>query len=159
MTTSGDLTLVSRMRELRSSNAVASPMTDMQAALGLSQLARYGEMLKARKSIAEKYFKLLPQSMTGRLSDVSRDSIFFRFPIIVSDNFDTMRQYFESKGIAVRKGVDALIHRQYGMSDEGFPNATGLFNTTLSLPIYPALKAAELDRILYEAGQLWQINE
>lgn len=151
-----DVALVDRMRELRSCNAVASPMTDIQGALGLSQLSRYDEMLTRRRSIADKYFGILPHHLVDKVSAVKKASIFFRFPITIPDDFETLRRSFEASGIAVRKGVDALIHRQFGLSDAGFPNAVKLFNTTLSLPIYPALEAKELDIILHEAARLWK---
>ncbi len=148
MATSMDPTLIDRMRELRACNAVASPMTDIQAALGSSQLARYGEMLSRRKAIAEKYFKRLPARLTARLSEVGRDSIFFRFPLIVSGDFEARRNACEAAGFAVRKGVDALIHRESGASDKDFPNATKLFEKTLSVPIYPALTDREIGIVL-----------
>jgi len=155
MATSIDPALVGRMRELKASNEVASPMSDMQAALGLNQLARYDEILKRRLAIAERYFERLPKRLTARLSEVSKESIFFRFPLIVSEDFEALRRACEERGFAVRKGVDALIHRQFGLPDEAFPNACELFKKTLSLPIYPALKEKELEIVLKETARLW----
>jgi len=148
MATSNDPALVDRMREVRSSNEVASPMSDIQAVLGLSQLARYHEMLERRQSIARLYFDRLPARLTARLSEVKKDSIFFRFPLVVSEEFELLRNSCEESGFAVRRGVDALIHRQFGLGDEAFPNAVNLFDATLSLPIYPALRESELESVL-----------
>jgi UDP-4-amino-4-deoxy-L-arabinose-oxoglutarate aminotransferase len=156
MATSSDSALISRMKELRSSNAVPSPMTDIQAVLGLSQLSRYDEILSRRAAIAEKYFSGLPKNLTERISGVRRDSMFFRFPLIASEDFEEARRHFESRGIAVRKGVDSLIHRQFGLSDAQFRNATELFNNTISLPIYPALSQEEAGAVLGEAVSYWR---
>lgn len=154
MTTSTDPVLVERMRALKASNSIASPMSDLQAVLGLSQLARYDEMLNRRRAIAQKYFSRLPSRLTARLSEVKEGSIFFRFPLTVSGDFEALRKDCEEKGFAVRKGVDALIHRKFGSADKDFPNASGLFETTLSLPIYPALMEEDVDLILEMAGDL-----
>lgn len=151
MVTSNDPALIDTMREYRISNEVASPMSDMQAALGLSQLSRYDEIVRRRLAIAQKYFDRLPSNLTDRLSEVRRNSIFFRFPLRISKDFDALQRCCEERGFAVRRGVDALIHRRFGLSDTGFPNAVNLFNTTLSMPIYPALKESELEFILDHA--------
>lgn len=154
MVTSADPDLVERARGLKASGDVVSPMSDIQAALGLSQLARYDEMLKRRRTIAQKYFNRLPSRLTSRLRETGQDNIFFRFPLTISGNFETIRESCEEKGFAVRKGVDALIHRKFGLADEAFPNASELFKTTLSLPIYPALGERDIDLILEESKDL-----
>lgn len=150
MATSTDQALIDRMKRSRSDNIVASPMTDIQASLGLSQIARYGEMLLRRKKISEAYFAALPERLTEKLSGSGGENIYFRFPITIGRDFDSLRVYFESKAIAVRRGVDSLIHRQWGLPDKAFPEAVELFNTTLSLPIYPALTAEEAAHTIKE---------
>ena len=62
---------------------------------------------------------------------------------------------FEDRGILVRRGVDRLLHRLAGLADEGFPTATRLFDTTLSLPIYPALTDEELTRCISAACEVF----
>ena len=112
-------------------------------------------MLARRRAIAKEYFDCLPARLTARLAMVKADSIFFRFPLVIDADFETMRRECEARGFAVRKGVDELIHREYGLDDRSFPRACRLFETTLSLPVYPALQGEELDRVLKGAGQVW----
>ncbi|MBD0370357.1 MAG: DegT/DnrJ/EryC1/StrS aminotransferase family protein [Pyrinomonadaceae bacterium] len=124
------------------------PLTDLQAALGLSQLGNYDNFLQRRHVIAEQYFieleglpVELPQAVKGR-------SIFFRFPLGVSGEFDAFRRRFDTEGIQVRRGVDSLLHRQCGLSDATFPNATRSFSRTLSIPLYPALSPVDCSRVV-----------
>ncbi|MNY74289.1 DegT/DnrJ/EryC1/StrS aminotransferase family protein [compost metagenome] len=40
-----------------------------------------------------------------------------------------------------------LLHRYLGLDPRDFPNAERLADTTLSLPLYPALSDAEVDAV------------
>jgi perosamine synthetase len=137
-----------RMQTIVATNRIASPMTNIQASLGLSQIARYSTMLNKRRLLATKYIQYLPHEIVANIAKVAHRSMFYRFPILIRGDFDKIREYCEKKGFAVRKGVDSLIHRKQKISDERFPTATKLFNTTLSLPIYPALSSLELNKII-----------
>jgi perosamine synthetase len=140
------------MQKIEKSNQVGASMSDMQAALGISQLSRYDEMLKLRREIAERYFRDFPDSITFSLKQVN--SMFFRFPLLVKQDFETIRQEFEREKIAVRKGVDTLLHRKLHYSDKMFPNTSFLFEETISLPIYPDLKEKQISRIIRIVKQL-----
>lgn len=65
MVLTNDVTLLKKMRQLKQGNAermtsrYSSPLTDIQAALGLSQLARYAAFLDRRRAIADYYFSEL----------------------------------------------------------------------------------------------------
>jgi UDP-4-amino-4-deoxy-L-arabinose-oxoglutarate aminotransferase len=124
------------------------PLTDLQAALGLSQLDNYDNFLRRRRLISEQYFMEL-DGLTAELPvTVRKRSIFFRFPLSVNGEFEAFRQRFDTEGIQVRRGVDALLHRQCGLSAENFPMAERSFSRTLSIPLYPALSNEECDRII-----------
>lgn len=149
MVTTNNNKIASRIKELEEQNAVASPMSDLQAALGLSQLGKYDKMLEIRKKIAKNYFQnikahsaMLPQAFIN-------ESIFFRFPILVENmDFEKVQAQFLAKGVHVRHGVDSLLHRTLGLSDSDFPNAVEAFNKTLSIPIYPALTESEQGQVI-----------
>ena len=97
-------------------------MTDIQAALGLSQLKRFDVMLKKRRKIAEKYLLKLPDYLTQEISQVKDRTMFFRFPLRYKGNksFEEIQAEFAENNIAVRHGVDKLLHREYGFSDNNF---------------------------------------
>ena len=150
--------LVERMRELRdgSDRGVRgrrfSPMSDLQGALGQSQLTRYERGLARRRQIADRYRSLLASLAPDSLPEsIFAKTMFFRFPIRLSGGTEVHAPGFAERGVIVRKGVDRLLHRILGLADADFPVSVSLFETTVSLPIYPALTDAELARCLEAA--------
>lgn len=122
-----------------------SPMSDLQAALGLSQLNRYPAFIKKRSEIAGKYMTDIAAIDQKILNyEAASSSMFFRFPIKINGGLEKYKPLFEEKGIHIRKGVDKLLHRLTGKNDAEFPVATELFNTTISVPIYPAMNEEEI---------------
>lgn len=125
-----------------------SRISDLQAVLGLSQLSRYGQMLKRRQQVAEHYFSNLPERLLVRVREVEQSSMFFRFPLYFSEGFDRVAPAFWARGVLVRRGVDALLHHDYGLDDSLFPNAVAALNGTVSLPCYPSLSDKDLGRVV-----------
>lgn len=146
--TSRDPVLLERAAKLCRDNPLIRPMTDFQAALGLGQLARYGTFLERRRRLARRYFEALPSALTGRLAPLGDRSVFFRFPVTPPSDFDTCAEHCARRGVIVRRGVDALLHRQLGLDDGDFPNAVRAFDSTLSIPLYPSLSNEEQERVI-----------
>ncbi len=143
---------IQRIRSMQS----LFPMSDLQASLGISQIEQYNKFLEIRKVIAYKYFESLenienicmPPSLRQR-------SMFFRFPLMVPLPFDFLKKQFEQKNIAVRKGVDSLLHRSMGLSPKDFPNAERCFKETISIPIYPSLSDTQVEYIAQTSAQIF----
>jgi UDP-4-amino-4-deoxy-L-arabinose-oxoglutarate aminotransferase len=143
-----DRDLLDRANSLRRSNIVPGSLSDLQAVLGLSQLSRYDEMLSRRREIALRYLNELPKHVTQKLSEVTSCSIFYRFPLCMRGDFDSFSQLFAERGIAVGRAVSVLLHRLAGMKDEDFPNAVEAFDTTVSIPIYPAMSDDDVSTVI-----------
>lgn len=158
---SRDPQLVRRMQELAEGHRSAfsrffSPMTDMQAALGLRQLARYDDFLLRRRCLADRYFTGLAGTPVALPTHVRDRSMFFRFPVLVDGvPFQETLRAFERRGVAVRQGVDALLHRTIGQSPGSFPIAERLFRDTVSLPIYPAMTDDEQATVIDACREVW----
>jgi UDP-4-amino-4-deoxy-L-arabinose-oxoglutarate aminotransferase len=138
-----------RLRNIRDGNrrtrALFAPMSNVAAALGLSQLARYDDALARRRWIAERYRHAMGDAAASLLRRTPWDrTMHFRFPISYAGGFDAIAPAFALDGVVVRRGVDELMHRIAHESDQGFPMATQLFETTVSVPIYPALSDDEV---------------
>lgn len=125
-------------------------LSDLQCSLGLSQLKRYDLFLQIRKKIAERYMQELKEKYVKESMEIYAKSIFFRFPIKTDiDTGEMINEIEKNSGIAFRKGVDELLHIRYRvLSKNKFCNATELFKTTVSIPIYPTLSELELNRII-----------
>ncbi len=136
-----------RLAKAHAKHAVFLPFTEGQAALGLSQLEIYPQMLERRLEIAQYYFENLPESLTRQLRAVSA-SMYFRFPLRMQKGFEAARREAENSGIAIRKGVDELLHQRYGCGKTGYPVAERLFASTVCIPIYPALTDGEMRAVV-----------
>src|SRR5262249_12556886 len=71
------------------------------------------------------------------------NGMLFRLPLKVSGGLDAYQNAFARVRIHVRRGVDQLLHRARGKLDPGFETAVDHFDSTLSLPLYPALTDEE----------------
>jgi dTDP-4-amino-4,6-dideoxygalactose transaminase len=121
-----------------------SPLSDLAAALGLSQLSRYHDALDRRRVLANRYAAalepLLPDSFR---SHPARDGMYFRYPVKIAGGLDACSNRFARHGVCVRRGVDRLLHRFRREPDANFKMAVALFETTVSLPLYPAMTDEE----------------
>ncbi|MDP9067826.1 MAG: DegT/DnrJ/EryC1/StrS family aminotransferase [Actinomycetota bacterium] len=132
-------------------------MSDLQAVLGLAQLSRYPEFLARRQQLAEFYFEELAGLPLDLPHHVRHRSIFFRFPVQVDGKFEALRREFERRGVHVRRGVDALLHREFPDATY-FEGAEQCFSRTLSLPLYPALSDNEAERVVEACKQIFNPN-
>jgi UDP-4-amino-4-deoxy-L-arabinose-oxoglutarate aminotransferase len=153
--------LAAKARELRDGPdnsgkpRVFSPMSDINSALGLSQLTRYPAFLEKRRALAGKYLTTLSAINQNLINfEAKASSMYFRMPVKISGGLGKFEPLFKEHKIHIRKGVDKLLHRITGKSDKDFPVATDLFNTTISLPIYPALSDHEFERCLIAVDEL-----
>lgn len=139
------------LKNERPSPPIGRPLSDLAAALGLSQLARLDEALERRRSIAVRYRSALADS-TWVLPGPSQ-ATWFRFAVRVPEGAKGLIEEFAGRGVVVRRGVDQLLHRQFDL-DGHFPVAEELFRTTVSLPIYPSMSGADVDLVSRTAREI-----
>lgn len=127
--------LAARVRRL-----ALAPMSDVVGALGLTQLVRYPAAVARRRHLASRYRAALGPTCSSVLARHPVDGgVRFRFPISLPSGLAACEAAFAAQGVTVRRGVDRLVHRDLGQPDTPFPRAVKLLETTVSLPIYPAL--------------------
>jgi len=125
---------------------VPAPLSDLQAALGISQLDRYGVFLNKRKQIQKEYCDALSGKMDCVGGIFGKDFL-YRFVMKNIGDFGLISKQFGNSSICVRRGVDTLLHREMNLPDEQFQNSVSLYNRTVSVPFYPALTEPEIDRV------------
>jgi perosamine synthetase len=115
-------------------------MSDLQGALGRSQLRRLDEFLARRRETASLYAAALPRRLRTQEPSPGAEPNHFRFVVRLED-VDTARQRFEAAGVRTIVPTEPweLLHRQLALAAEPFPVAERLARTTLSLPMQPAL--------------------
>ena len=129
-------------------------MTDLQAALGLSQLRRLDDFLAARRRLARRYDTLLASLPVKRPWQApAANSAFHLYPIQVDPKqrrrvFDGLRAH----------GIGAQVHyipvhlqpyyRALGFKDGDFPVAEHYYAGAVSLPMYAELGDDDQDAVV-----------
>lgn len=117
-------------------------MTSMQAALGLSQLRQLDAFIERRREIAAAYSNRFDAAGI-ECPDPDCGSVFFRYLIGVEDPGGKV-DALKGVGVEAGRGVYPPLHRQLGLSDDGFPGATACVNRLLSVPCHPSLSDADV---------------
>ncbi len=119
-------------------------MTDMQAALGITQLAKLPEFIEKRRVLAESYNNAF-QSIPAGLPEL-HVNVFYRYIMhLKKPNVKEIVKKLEKNGISSQCPVHPL-HRLLNM--KGFENAEKAMKTALSIPIYPSLTKSEFEKIV-----------
>lgn len=130
-------------------------MTDMQAALGASQMSRLAEFVDRRSALADRYDALLaglPVMRPGRDPE-ARSS--WHLYIIRLNDAARHRHVFEAlraDGIGVNLHYIPVhlqpYYRDLGFGPGDFPVAEDYYACAISIPLYPGLSEANQDRVV-----------
>jgi dTDP-4-amino-4,6-dideoxygalactose transaminase len=126
-------------------------MTDLQAALGLSQLRRLRKFLQRRRAIAAMYRKALAGADVGLPAiPKGRTHCFYRYVIRLQDGRQNMLEKvmarLDRRGVHCRRPVFMPLHRYLNL--KGFPESEEAHRTALSLPIYPSMTDRMVRRVV-----------
>lgn len=133
-------------------------MTDMQAALGVSQLQNIQNFSDRRKWIAIRYQQFFDEYNVDYQKPSSNAISYNNYRFIIK--LDQERRNTVMSGLK-RQGVDCivpiedyeLLHNYLHLPKTDFPVAERIAATTLSLPIYPLLSDEQLEYILTNLKQ------
>lgn len=120
-------------------------LTDIQAALGRSQLGKIDSFIHRRREIAARYTGYL-SSLCASVPHVpeGRTHVYFRYCISCRD-VEASLTFTARMGITCRRPVFRPLHHYVGQRDN--PVADKIWRDTLSIPIYPTLRENEVSRI------------
>ncbi|MFL2983119.1 MAG: DegT/DnrJ/EryC1/StrS family aminotransferase [Candidatus Neomarinimicrobiota bacterium] len=160
MLNSNNPNIISRATSLKNGakkldSIISSPMSDLQAALGISQFNRYNKFLKRRRLIKNIFINELQNHIPLKTIIVDADYL-FRFPLFLKGyDRNKIMDTLANKNIIARLGVDQTIHSKLGLDNSGFPNTVSAINNTLSIPFYPALSDIDISRIIEELKKIF----
>lgn len=137
-------------------------MTDLQAALGLSQLAKLDGFLRRRRAIAARYDAAfgslphvrLPQSAPA---DRARSALHLYLALFDFEALGTTRTAFMTRLKAA--GVGSQVHyipvyrhpyyaRRYAVDPGAFPVAERYYGSCLSLPLFPGMTDEDVEHVI-----------
>ena len=191
LATTNDPLLAQRMEELRSHGIVreaerfarpaAGPwvyeqqqlgfnyrITDIQAALGLSQLQRLEEIVAERNRQLQRY-RMLLADLPVQLLEVPEDvlsSVHLAVIRLQQATVEKHRQVFEglrAAGIGVQLHYSPVhlqpYYRAMGFGEGQFPEAESYASSAISLPLFPGLSAPDQQRVAAALAEQLQTVE
>ena len=132
-------------------------MTEMQAALGITQLAKLGRIVKARQRLAERYGELFamtrvaaPRSATGAVP------VYQSYVVTLPEDAAPRRAEIIAK--LRERGVETTIgtwhipltkfyREKYGYKAGDFPGSESAFSRALTLPLFESMTDAQVDEV------------
>ncbi len=145
-------------------------MTDLQAALGLVQLAKLERNVARRAEIAARYtaaFSQMPELIPAPKARPGDRHAYHLYMLRL--NLDRLRigrdRFFDE--LAAR-GIGASVHfipvyrftyyrQRFGWRPEQFPVAEAIFQSVISLPCYPRLSDADVERIIAAVQEIVEV--
>ncbi len=131
-------------------------MTDIQAAIGLVQLGKLGQLIARRRVLAHRYQELLaamPEVRTSTDPAYGRTN-YQSFCVLLPDGFpvcrDDLLRHLAEAGVSARRGIMAahLEPAYWNAAQRPLPVTERLTARTVILPLYHDLTEAEQDLIV-----------
>jgi UDP-4-amino-4,6-dideoxy-N-acetyl-beta-L-altrosamine transaminase len=174
--TTNDDELAERLRRFRSHGIVRQPekggwyyeiselgynyrLTDLQAALGLSQLPKLDGFIARRNELADRYRVLLADLPVGLPPAAPEGAVhgYHLFPVRVADRarvFEAMR----ARGIGVQVHFVPIHHHpisaDIGLKPGDLPVCDAVYDELITLPLFPTLTDADQDRVVRSLAAL-----
>ena len=178
MATTNDETLDQKMKLLRSHGITRDPalmthvadgpwyyqqvdlgwnyrMTDIHAALGLSQMTRLEPYIVRRHLIADCYDEAFETaSVKSPLRQTDRYSALHLYVIQVGPRCSHKDTFARLRELSIGVNLHYIpvhlqpYYRRFGFSEGDFPNAESYYHRAISLPIYPSLSSAQQDQVI-----------
>ena len=140
-------------------------MTDIQAALGTSQLAKLDRFVSRRRALAALYDARLSELSAVRPStppERASESSYHLYCVLI--DFDVLgierkelMQGLRACGIGTQVHYIPLPMQPYyqdrGWRIEDFPGARRYYERTLSLPLFPGMRDSDVDRVVESLRQ------
>jgi len=136
------------LKRVQEASPLFSPLPDMNAALGISQLAALESFALARREIAAVYAQsLLKSRHRSLIQKTEADNVLSSFPVVLSDGMKEVRTY------ALKKNVDtapAFAHTIAALEESPgahCANARSLVLRCLLFPLYPMLGKRDVEAV------------
>ena len=133
-------------------------MTDIQAALGLSQLLKLPQFVRRRCSIAETYDNAFKDNQYFKTIPVTGEGVssYHLYPILINDEYVEMKR--EIFGKLRLEGLGVQVHyipvylqpyyQKLGYRRGSCPVSEDFYHREISIPMYPALSDGDVNHVI-----------
>lgn len=122
-------------------------MSDIQAALGLTQLEKLKYFIERRREIAAIYSERFAEyNVTLPCTPSHRRSVFYRY-VVLLDRLEHIQRAARKSGIMCERPVWEPLHKSLP-SIANCPDSDYVHNHALSIPLYPILTPKEVEYVV-----------
>ncbi|MGI8962666.1 MAG: DegT/DnrJ/EryC1/StrS family aminotransferase [Bryobacteraceae bacterium] len=138
-------------------------LSDINCALGLSQISRLDEVVRARQRVAELYdaaLKSIPEVIAPRLEEPQCRTSWFVYVVRLADEFgrperDQVIAELRRRGVGCRNyfppiHLQPLYQRMFGYRPSAFPVTEHVSDRTIALPFFNHLSEMQIERVCTE---------
>ncbi len=138
-------------------------MTDIQAALGISQLRKLSRFVERRREIADTYrsaFEGNPHFEIPVEKAYAYHS-YHLYPVRLRDASQRAEVFrrLREKGLGVQVHYIPVyrhpLYRELGYREGLCPRAEEFYSRVISLPVFPAMKDEEVERVIEVVKEVW----
>jgi len=141
-------------------------LPDVNARIGVAQLARLPEFLAKRRALVDRYFERFathPACVLPPRPDGDDGQSWNMFSVLLPlERLNLSRKAFrdalEERGIGTGVSYEALhlstLGRRFGYQEGDFPVTERIARETVTLPLHPALTVADVDRVCAAVAEI-----
>jgi len=141
----------SSMRDLRGRYAdrlnLDYTMTDLQGAMGVSQMTKLKSLLKRRREIGKIYSDAIKLTPHKPLMHYNENFTYQSFPLIFDASNEKTLKFWKKNGIEIFRPLEFPLHVLLNMRGLDYPNTDRLSKKLLAIPLYPTLTKKEIEKI------------
>jgi dTDP-4-amino-4,6-dideoxygalactose transaminase len=134
-------------------------MTELQAALGVSQMQRLDEFVAKRHTLQKRYDLLLNDlPITRPYQDIDSYSALHLYPVQIDVEktnknrkqvFDELRKNDVGVNIHYIPIHTQPYYQQFGFKEGDFPNSEAYYNRAISIPLFHAMSLEQQDKVCH----------
>ena len=128
-------------------------LSDINCALGLSQMKRLDEFIARRRELAALYFEQLSGVENIKLPPSNKNHVWHIFALQVENNLrDELAEYLRTNGINPTTHykpvpLQPYYREKFGYKSGDFPEAEKYYAQEISLPLYPLMENDDVERV------------
>jgi perosamine synthetase len=138
----------SAVRRIVEGSPLYAQMADMNAALGISQLAALDRFVLARRELAQLFRQSLMRSRHATLvQKVEAENVLSSFPVVLADGMKEARAYALKRGVETAPAYADCVASVDEEAAQACPRARSLMLRCLLFPLYPMLAKRDVEAV------------